>query len=257
MSETAYKGVGELLRRARELKKLSFDEVYSELRIHPKFLEAMEEEQFEELPGDAYIKPFLRTYSIFLGINIDEKLDSEPEREIVIPSKIAPVPQKKSNLKRWLQVSLLYLGALGVISIIGLKSGILDIYRFKPQTVSPTEKMSPAPAQQNFLLELMVFDSLTAIVISQDDTLLARKLCRGNVMRFSNRDSYDLILTPAQNCRVYANRSPLYFPGLANDTLRITLNEVNYQPYIDTLFLGEVPHETNPENQNQLHKKKI
>jgi hypothetical protein len=64
--------VGEILKKAREEKLLSFDEIEKQLRIRKKFLSALENNDWNNLPSLPYIKGFIRNYSKFLDLNPDE-----------------------------------------------------------------------------------------------------------------------------------------------------------------------------------------
>ena len=63
---------GASLRRERELRKISLAEVAEGTRIHPKYLEAIEKEQFEKLPGLTFLKGYVRAYGDFVGLNVEE-----------------------------------------------------------------------------------------------------------------------------------------------------------------------------------------
>jgi cytoskeletal protein RodZ len=63
--------IGNTLREARIRRGLSISDVESVTKIRSKYLEALEEDDFEVLPGPTVVKGFLRSYAIFL------KLDSE------------------------------------------------------------------------------------------------------------------------------------------------------------------------------------
>lgn len=66
--------IGEILKRARAEKKLTFEEIEIHLRIRKKFLVALEENSWDKLPSLPYIKGFLKNYSSFLGLKPDEML---------------------------------------------------------------------------------------------------------------------------------------------------------------------------------------
>ena len=82
--------IGGSLREARLKRNLTPADVQKAIRIRDRYLQALEEERWELLPGDAYAKGFLRTYAEFLGLNgtlyIDELnarlslRDAEPAR---------------------------------------------------------------------------------------------------------------------------------------------------------------------------------
>ncbi|MBE0465861.1 MAG: helix-turn-helix domain-containing protein [Candidatus Desulforudis sp.] len=63
--------LGEVLKKAREAKDLSLDAVEEETKIRKKYLVALENNEYEILPGRVYVKAFLRTYSRFLGLDAD------------------------------------------------------------------------------------------------------------------------------------------------------------------------------------------
>ena len=61
--------IGNSLRDARLRQGLELDQLEAETKIRAKYLRALEEEQFEQLPGDTYVKGFLRTYADRLGLD--------------------------------------------------------------------------------------------------------------------------------------------------------------------------------------------
>ncbi len=85
--------IGSSLREARERKNLQLPEVERATRIRTKYLQALEDERFDILPGAAYAKGFLRTYADYLDLEpqpfIDEynsrfALDEEPEAALPV-----------------------------------------------------------------------------------------------------------------------------------------------------------------------------
>jgi hypothetical protein len=71
----AVAGIGEALRSTRERRGLSIDQVAQDTRISPRFLEALEAEQFHELPAPVYVRGFLRSYANYLRIEPQPLLD--------------------------------------------------------------------------------------------------------------------------------------------------------------------------------------
>lgn len=67
--------VGSSLRRARERQGLTLAEAERATRISPRYLRALEEERFADLPGDAYARSFLREYADFLGLEAQPFVD--------------------------------------------------------------------------------------------------------------------------------------------------------------------------------------
>ena len=61
--------IGESLREARNRRGFSAADVHKAIRIRERYLTALEEERWDMLPGEAYTKGFLRTYSEYLGLD--------------------------------------------------------------------------------------------------------------------------------------------------------------------------------------------
>jgi hypothetical protein len=83
--------IGNSLREARLRQTLEFADVERVTKIRPKYLRALEDEQFETLPAQTYVKGFLRTYAEFLGLDgqlyVDEYNSRYVSREEDVPLK--------------------------------------------------------------------------------------------------------------------------------------------------------------------------
>ncbi len=61
--------IGSTLRESRTRQGLELDDAERATRIRARYLAALEEERFDQLPAEAYAKAFLRTYADFLGLD--------------------------------------------------------------------------------------------------------------------------------------------------------------------------------------------
>jgi cytoskeleton protein RodZ len=61
--------IGNSLREARLRREIDFAEAETATKIRGKYLRALEDEQFEVLPAQTYVKGFLRTYAEYLGLD--------------------------------------------------------------------------------------------------------------------------------------------------------------------------------------------
>jgi cytoskeleton protein RodZ len=61
--------IGNSLREARERQGLEFPEIEHATKVRSKYLRALEDEQFDVLPAQTYVKGFLRTYAEYLGLD--------------------------------------------------------------------------------------------------------------------------------------------------------------------------------------------
>jgi len=68
------KSVGSILKNAREKKGLSHKEIFQEIKIHPRFLKALEEGTWDIFSSGVHAKGFLKNYAEYLGLNTNEVL---------------------------------------------------------------------------------------------------------------------------------------------------------------------------------------
>jgi cytoskeletal protein RodZ len=66
--------VGEHLRQLREAKRMSLAEVSRETRVPIASVERIEADRFDELPGEVFVRGFLRAYAKALDVPADEVL---------------------------------------------------------------------------------------------------------------------------------------------------------------------------------------
>ena len=66
---------GDKFRKAREKKELSLDDVSNVTKIGARMLQAIEEENFEQLPGGVFNRGFIRAYAKHLGLDSEEAVN--------------------------------------------------------------------------------------------------------------------------------------------------------------------------------------
>jgi transcriptional regulator with XRE-family HTH domain len=101
----SHEQLGRLLRDARLVHKVELREVARQLHIRVRYLEAIEEGALDELPGNAYVKGYLRRYALYLGLPPDEvvaaceRLGALPgQRFFYIPERIRREPHPGRRL---------------------------------------------------------------------------------------------------------------------------------------------------------------
>lgn len=67
---------GETLKRERELREISLRQIAEATKINVRYLEALEENRFDVLPGGLFNKGFIRAYSTFIGIDSEAMVNS-------------------------------------------------------------------------------------------------------------------------------------------------------------------------------------
>ena len=71
---------GEELKRERELRGISLKEIAEATKISIRFLEALEQDKFEMLPGGIFNRGFIRAYTRFIGVDGEEMVNAYMEQ---------------------------------------------------------------------------------------------------------------------------------------------------------------------------------
>jgi cytoskeleton protein RodZ len=139
---------GERLKRERELREVSWEELTSATRIGPKFLEALENEEWEKLPGGVFNRGFVRSIARYLGLN-EEVLLGEYDLAHGVP---APSPNGQPAVvespasPRWKPVVVFVLGALLLLAAIVVSAFYLWRHFGTRHTAKQTAATIRAPA---------------------------------------------------------------------------------------------------------------
>jgi cytoskeletal protein RodZ len=114
--------IGNSLREARLRRGIDFAQAELATKIRGKYLRALEDEQFELLPAETYVKGFLRTYAEYLGLDgqlyVDEfnsRFVAGEERELR-PRRSTARPKRGRRFET--NVVLIALAAIAVITVI-------------------------------------------------------------------------------------------------------------------------------------------
>ncbi|GMA99380.1 RodZ domain-containing protein [Pelosinus sp. IPA-1] len=117
--------VGEILRSEREKKGLSVKEIEVATSIRTLYITAIEEDNYSVIPGEVYLKGFIRNYSNYLGLNSQEIMDlyrKDQNPSTLADENLSPVSKvdadkpvnNNNNIPiKWITISLLALCAIG------------------------------------------------------------------------------------------------------------------------------------------------
>ncbi|MBN2658013.1 MAG: helix-turn-helix domain-containing protein [Spirochaetales bacterium] len=179
------KSIGEHLKTAREEKGYSFDQVVHDTNISKEYIHALEEDDFDFFPAEAYLIGFLRNYSEYLGLDPSKmvgiyknfKISEEPvPMDLLLGKKKAAAakkekpesPVERKGLPRWL---------IPVLAVIVVAAGVAVV--FIPsfldkgaEAESSVEKETPAVPEQNSVpKEFFLTEETLDINVSGGDSI--------------------------------------------------------------------------------------
>ena len=149
--------IGTTLRDARKRQGLELPECELQTRIRTRYLAALEEERFDQLPERAYARGFLRTYATFLGVDarvlveeFDDRMGGPPgggeppippsdPPQRPLPQPGAPV-RKRGGMRSKGAIAWLVVGALGAL-LVALWAGAA--YRERPSPIPTPAATAP------------------------------------------------------------------------------------------------------------------
>jgi Uncharacterized protein conserved in bacteria len=100
--------LGQALKEAREEKGLSLDDLQERTKIQKRYLKAIEDGDFNQLPGDFYIRAFIKSYAETVGLDFSALIQQyaseipslhhdQPEIHTLPPSGTKPAPATRSG----------------------------------------------------------------------------------------------------------------------------------------------------------------
>jgi hypothetical protein len=114
--------IGNSLREARLRQSLDFPEIEQGTKIRGKYLRALEDEQFDVLPAQTYVKGFLRSYAEYLGLDGQLYVDEYNSRFVVGEEEQPSRPRRSAAPSRGVEVQsrVVLLTLLGIAMVTAL-----------------------------------------------------------------------------------------------------------------------------------------
>jgi cytoskeletal protein RodZ len=245
---------GASLKRARESKGFSLEQIAAETRISTRFLNAIENEEFNLLPGGIFNKGFVRAFAEKVGLNPDETV-AEYERLIGTPRAVDPEPvpvpdpapaaiPQAAPAKRDRKGQSLYPVALvalliviGVFYILTRDSGrsaetattaatqpqVAVAPPLEPEAVQPAPP-PPVPVGQSLTLEIQVQQETWIKVISDGTTVNAGEILEpGMARRFTAQNTLKLSVGNAAGLNLKLNDKSMKPLGKTGQVREVTI----------------------------------
>ncbi len=149
------RGIGAILREARRRRQVELSEVEAATRIRLGYLRAIENEDWDALPGGVYTRGFIRTYASFLGLDGD-RLAAEYRESVegatgsqATPPPRARQPRRLAGGRAWAVVAgVIALGAIAIVAMPDGGDGDEGLTRPAPERpVTTVEQGTPAPPE--------------------------------------------------------------------------------------------------------------
>ena len=171
--------IGTSLREARLRQGLEINDAEQATKIRGKYLRALEDERFELLPAQTYVKGFLRSYADYLGLDGELYVDEYNSRYVVGEDE-APIRARRSTssrAQRRVEASVVLFALAGIAAAAAL---IVVAFRFTDDDTAPAsgqrraaapvapvvrERVAPAPANEWISLEVRAVGGNSSLAV--------------------------------------------------------------------------------------------
>src|ERR1041384_6920457 len=244
---------GERLKRERELREVTQKEICSATRIAPKFLEALENEDWERLPGGVFGRGFVRSIARYLGLS-EENLLSDYD---LARGETTALPSNKPEER--IPQTPKWIPALAVVLLLGLVAGLviggsyawrLYVARRAAKKASGVITNVPSPvAAQNLSanasssipadrngnpteLDLSVATSAaTPIRVVADGAVVYEgEMVAGQNLHFTAKEQFELASGDLSALLLDLNGRPVSFSHAAGSSASISLSSKDLRP---------------------------
>ncbi|MDE3077480.1 MAG: helix-turn-helix domain-containing protein, partial [Chloroflexota bacterium] len=142
--------LGEMLRSAREAKGASLAQAEAATMIRRRYLQALEDEEPEILPGAVYTKGFLRNYAIYLGLDPNHVLSlyhrqyPDKEKDVVFQQPTIKPRGTSQLISGGTAAGLLLVVVLAIFSVYAYRQ-VQSFKQAAPQASQNVATPTPIP----------------------------------------------------------------------------------------------------------------
>lgn len=147
--------LGTYLRYERELRQISLEEISQTTRIPLRMLQRIESDDFEHLPGEVFVRGFLKAYATSVGLSPDDVIEryskrhdsdssSDAPAQDVPPAPITALETTRSGRRFGIAIALVI---LLILFTLALSIAMRPRRRDTPIELSTVEQVVSAPVR--------------------------------------------------------------------------------------------------------------
>jgi cytoskeletal protein RodZ len=242
-SEQAF--FGRYLQAIRIGRDIRLEQVAEETRIAISTLEAIENEDFNRLPPDVFLKGFLRAYAKVIGADPDEAVRRYEARCKLLQNGAA-VDQEPQGIRSGLQgrlwVALILLAGLVAATLLGYQywgqnreevsptapalsadSAVRQPTAAAPPPPSEAVKRPQIPATPKYVLTVSAQEDSWIKVSIDQGTPLEHALKAGGQIKLEAQNGFNLLIGNAGGVRLSLDGKPVQVPGKRGEVINLHL----------------------------------
>jgi len=203
---------GERLKRERELREVSMEELTKATRISARFVEALENEDWAKLPGGVFGHGFVRTIARYLGLNEEALLGEYDSARAEHSPAAPPKPEERiPSPPKWLPAAAVLVALLLVLGLFFTARYVWHLYAahraakksaavsLAPQPQSGSTSPGPAEQSPSMALSMAPLDlsvstsAATRVrILADHNLLLDTEMPAGETRHFSGNQQFEV-----------------------------------------------------------------
>jgi cytoskeletal protein RodZ len=243
---------GENLRRERELRGISLREIADTTKISVRFLQALEQDRVDVLPGGLFPRAFVRQYARHLGLDAERLVAEYLYVHGEAPAEKEPAPKPRLHVSRGLVFFVAVALAGGVLSLRkggGEHSGRpAPVSHSSVPVVLPTDRVWPpptaaSPAPNGLVLTLTAQQSCWVEAQADGQTVINRVLNQGETETFEAQGEIVLSVGNAGGLAFRVNDRPGVPLGKRGEVRRnIVITKKSLPSLVEESVSGRASH---------------
>ena len=245
--------IGPTLRDARIRARIDMSEVETQTKIRAKYLRAIENEEWDLLPGPVYTKSFLRTYGDYLGLDsrmlveeFKQRYERPLDQEMAPPIASLGRERERERMPRpplppWAPIAFVLVVIVAALFIVGTvfggsnkssnPKGLHGTTHRRTTTTAHTQTAAPAPKPpQAVKLELTPTAPLYVCLVNAHGRFLIYEQTFSPGQTIPTESGRNLLLTLGNpNVQMKVNGKPVQVPQ-SNAAIRLQLTPTSVQP---------------------------
>lgn len=210
--------IGDLLKNTRLSKKISLDKASKATKISQTYLKALEEEDFDKIPGEVVLKGFMKIYAEFLGVDystINSELNKKLKKHKIPDEKKPQIISQQKGSVDFKKITLVLLSVLILlIVLVGLFSFIGYVIKAsKKLSIVNSNKIVEKNIAKNIKIDAEIIEKTWLLVYSDGKLVFKGILSKGDKRSWVANKKLFLKIGNAGGVRLFSNGKEILSPG--------------------------------------------
>ena len=173
--------LGQELKKEREARNISIEEMAASTKIVGRYLRALEDDRIDTMPGGFFIKGIIRSYAAYIGLDVDEILKKYREQGLLPEPARSRSARSRAAEAALLETPKTTRRILAAAAVLVVVIGLVFLWRARrPEPASPSspaaaaaplnEPYTPPPEQKPAAAPVEEWKGVTMDISFQDQT---------------------------------------------------------------------------------------